>query len=271
MKYAVGNCAISQRFGGRFFWHFFWHLNLQGWSTVNRQMAAWSSWLLFVLLHFSKYIKILMFAFMCTLYTVQLYRKPNKYTKIQIRGWWWGKGLVAMSSMPLNLQSSSTFGLNVCVFSRWWEPGHHWFSLQSTNCEEHEDFLFLPESIFLFDELVLVSLSYKLTKDRRENWICPIWPQLLTWKYGEYTGGWRPSLPGLGSSWENWWKKFPRFQGFEIGYWKQKQSQMFKGEVLEFNSKSDCYKLSLPSRTPSKDQVQTCFLHRTITVWQHNL
>ena len=74
-----------------------------------------------------KYIKILMFAFMCTLYTVQLYRKPNKYTKIQIRGWWWGKGLVAMSSMPLNLQSSSTFGLNVCVFSRWWEPGHHWF------------------------------------------------------------------------------------------------------------------------------------------------
>ena len=106
---------------------FFWHLNLQGWSTVNRQMAAWSSWLLFVLLHFSKYIKIMMFAFMCTLYTVQLYRKPNKYTKIQIRGWWWGKGLVAMSSMPLNLQSSSTFGLNVCVFSRWWEPGHHWF------------------------------------------------------------------------------------------------------------------------------------------------
>ena len=125
--YAVGICAISQRFGGRFFWHFFWHLNLQGWSTVNRQMAAWSSWLLFVLLHFSKYIKIMMFAFMCTLYTVQLYRKPNKYTKIQIRGWWWGKGLVAMSSMPLNLQSSSTFGLNVCVFSRWWEPGHHWF------------------------------------------------------------------------------------------------------------------------------------------------
>ena len=123
MKYAVGICAISQRFGGRFFWH----LNLQGWSTVNRQMAAWSSWLLFVLLHFSKYIKIMMFAFMCTLYTVQLYRKPNKYTKIQIRGWWWGKGLVAMSSMPLNLRSSSTFGLNVCVFSRWWEPGHHWF------------------------------------------------------------------------------------------------------------------------------------------------
>ena len=88
----------------------------------------------------------------------------------------------------------------------------------------------------MFDELVLVSLSCKLMKDQRENWICPIWPQLLTWKYGEYTGGWRPSLPGLGSSWENWWKKFPRFQAFEIGYWKQKQSQMFKGEVLEFNS-----------------------------------
>ena len=29
---------------------------------------------------------MLMFAFMCTLYTVQLYRKPNKYTKIHKEG-----------------------------------------------------------------------------------------------------------------------------------------------------------------------------------------
>ena len=60
----------------------------------------------------------------CTLYnweTKQIHKDSQR------RGWWWGKGLVAMSSMPLNLQSSSTFGLNVCVFSRWWEPGHHWF------------------------------------------------------------------------------------------------------------------------------------------------
>ena len=59
----------------------------------------------------------------CT--TVQETKQIHKDS--QRRGWWWGKGLLTMSSMPLNLQSSSTFGLNVCVFSRWWEPGHHWF------------------------------------------------------------------------------------------------------------------------------------------------
>ena len=81
-----------------------------------------------VLLHISKYTNIskfwcLLLCVHCT--TVQETKQIHKDS--QRRGWWWGKGLVTMNSMLWNLRSSSTFGLNVCVFSRWWEPGHHWF------------------------------------------------------------------------------------------------------------------------------------------------
>ena len=124
MKYAVGNCAISQRFGGRFFWHFF--LTLEPAGVVDSQQA--DGCLEIVLLHISKYTNIskfwcLLLCVHCT--TVQETKQIRKDS--QRRGWWWGKGLVTMSSMLWNLRSSSTFGLNVCVFSRWWEPGHHWF------------------------------------------------------------------------------------------------------------------------------------------------